>query len=78
MDTYRIIDRLSSDSKITKLEIASAIGMTPQGMYKALKNNISFNQMSDAIERCGYVLLIGKLEDGKVTGVRRASEYSKA
>lgn len=77
MDAFRIIDRLSSASKTTKQEIAQAVGLTPQGLYKALRNNISFNQMSDAIERCGYVLLIGRLEDGKITGARRASDYSK-
>ena len=77
MDAYRIIKRLSSSSRTTLKDIALKVGLSPQGLHKALHNSISFNQMNDAIEACGYVLLIGKLEGGKITNVKRAESYSE-
>ena len=77
MNTFRIIKRLSSASGVTMLRIAERVGISPQGLYKALKNNISFNAMNDAIEECGYILLIGKMVDGKPVEVKTAKYYEK-
>ena len=77
MDTFRIIKRLSTASHTTMLDIAKRLGISPQGLYKALRGNISFNAMSDAIEECGYILLIGKMVDGKPVEVKTARYYEK-
>ena len=77
MDTFRIIKRLSTASRTTMLSIAESIGISPQGLYKALHGNISFSAMNKAIEACGYVLLIGKLDNGKVVQVKRVSTYEE-
>lgn len=77
MNTFRIIKRLSTASGVTMLRIAERLNISPQGLYKALKKNISFNAMSEAVEECGYILLIGKLVDGKPTEVKTAKYYEK-
>lgn len=77
MDTYRIIKRLSSSSNTAQKDIAEKMGISPQGLHKALRNNISFNRMNDAIEACGYVLLIGKVEGGKIANVKKAESFSE-
>lgn len=76
MDTFRIIKRLSSASGVTMLRLAARVGLTPQGFYKSLHSgNISFKAMNEALGECGYALLIGKVEDGRVVNARPVEYY---
>lgn len=77
MNTYRIIERLSSASRTTKASIAQELGLTPQGLHHALRHNITFEQMSKAVEKCGYILLIGKMVDGKPQEIKTVKYYEK-
>lgn len=75
MDKGRIIQRMSKESGVSKSEIARAIGVSRQRLYQGMRGNMEFEQMLKAIERCGYVLYIGRIEDGEVKRVKRLSEF---
>ena len=77
MNTFRIVKRLSTASGVPMLRIAREAGISPQWLYKSLKSDPSFELMVNAIESCGYTLLIGKMVDGKPQEIKMVRYYEK-
>ena len=77
MNTFMIIKRLSTASRVPMTRIAKEAKISPQWLYKSLQSDPSFELMVSAIESCGYTLLIGKMVEGKPQEIKMVRYYEK-
>lgn len=78
MDVYRIVKQLLKESGGKMSDLQGALGgITLQSLNASLHGNMSLERFEKIVKRCGYVLMIGKVEEGRAVQIRTLEQIRK-
>lgn len=78
MDIYYAIKQILKESGVKMVDLQRELGgITLQSLNESLHGNMKVDRLEKILDRCGYILMIGRKENGRAVAIRTIEQLER-
>ena len=78
MDIYYAIKQILKESGVKMTDIQRELGgISLQSLNESLHGNMRIDRLTKILDRCGYILMIGRKESGRAVMIRTMEQLER-
>ena len=78
MDIYYAIKQILKESGVKMVDLQRELGgITLQSLNESLHGNMKVDRLEKILDRCGYILMIGRKEGGRAVAIRTIEQLER-